>query len=112
MSKSSQPPPPWGKCQACGETGPLSKEERCPRCRYPIAGITYDQALQEGKLRGLEADGYLPVTGWWRRRIQLFGYICPMRTREGWEIIKQEAEKLGVTNLILGTPREVLYGEE
>jgi ribosomal protein L37E len=101
--------PYYGGCNRCGKISPLTDRGVCPRCEWPIAGITHHEASGKGLLPVLQSQYYTPVTGWeYHGGICLYGYVHPSRSREGWVVLHEEAKKDFVTNLILGTPEEIL----
>ena len=102
-----------GTCHSCKSNGPLYDDELCPKCRHPQAMMSYENVVDLNIVDIMEKEGFMPVTGWNKKgHVTLLGYVHQHRGPDGWEELEALAEDMGVTNLILGEPNGILFGEE
>ena len=69
--------------------------------------------MADGNLSILESEGYTPVSGLNAgKRVQLFGYLHPTRCKEVLEHLLEQSSLFGMTNLRMGDPNYILWGDE
>lgn len=107
----------FGTCKSCDKLRtPLTDRGVCPSCAFPIAGVTYDEAIAQGLFSKLERDKYAPVSGVilnaGKKVVMLYGWVHPTRSREGWAYLLEQSAKDGATNLRMGNTLEYLFESE